>query len=166
MPCNKQERPATKKNESQRAATTSNALIWIQMTTDAPGDMIRMQNPNQAKRCLPEMAGAAIFIPERRIPSRTLLSFACGITAAPRKAEVLQAGHFAVTKQKNTFRMPKHRPTRWLPPRSLLLPSPLPRSSPPQCWRCLHLLNRKQLLQRRTAAWSSTGASVARSVVN
>nr|DAR28843.1 MAG TPA: hypothetical protein [Caudoviricetes sp.] len=83
MPCNKQERPATKKNESQRAATTSNALIWIQMTTDAPGDMIRMQNPNQAKRCLPEMAGAAIFIPERRIPSRTLLSFACGITAAP-----------------------------------------------------------------------------------
>lgn len=32
------------------------------MTTDAPGDMIRMQNPNQAKRCPPEMAGAAIFI--------------------------------------------------------------------------------------------------------
>lgn len=56
------------------------------MTTDAPGDMIRMQNPNQAKRCLPEMAGAAIFIPERRIPSRTLLSFACGITAAPPKS--------------------------------------------------------------------------------
>ena len=70
------------------------------MTTDAPGDMIRMQNPNQAKRCLPEMAGAAIFIPERRIPSRTLLSFACGITAAPRKAEVLQAGHFAVPSRK------------------------------------------------------------------
>ena len=70
------------------------------MTTDAPGDMIRMQNPNQAKRCLPEMAGAAIFIPERRIPSRTLLSFACGITAAPRKAEVLQAGHFAVSSRK------------------------------------------------------------------
>lgn len=86
MPCNKQERPATKKNGNQRAATTSNALIWIQMTTDAPGDMIRMQNPNQAKRCLPEMAGAAIFIPERRIPSRTLLSFACGITAAPPKS--------------------------------------------------------------------------------
>lgn len=62
--------------------------------------------------------------------------------------------------------VPKHRPTRWLPPRSLLLPSPLPRSSPPQCWRCLHLLNRKQLLQRRTAAWNSTGASVARSAVN
>lgn len=62
------------------------------MTTDAPGDMIRMQNPNQAKRCPPEMAGAAIFIPERRIPSHTLLSFACGITAAPRKAEVLQLG--------------------------------------------------------------------------
>jgi len=93
MPRNKQERPATKKNESQRAETTSNALIWIQMTTDTPGDMIRMQNPNQAKRCLPEMVGTAIFIPERRIPSRTLL-------------------------------------------------------------------------QRRTAAWSSTGASVARSVVN
>nr|DAQ88541.1 MAG TPA: hypothetical protein [Caudoviricetes sp.] len=70
------------------------------MTTDAPGDMIRMQNPNQAKRCLPEMAGAAIFIPERRIPSRTLLSFVCGITAAPRKAEVLQAGHFAVSSRK------------------------------------------------------------------
>ena len=70
------------------------------MTTDAPGDMIRMQNPNQAKRCLPEMAGAAIFIPERRIPSRALLSFACGITAAPRKAEVLQAGHFAVSSRK------------------------------------------------------------------
>lgn len=32
------------------------------MTTDAPGDMIRMQNPNQAKRCPPEMAGAAIFM--------------------------------------------------------------------------------------------------------
>ena len=70
------------------------------MTTDAPGDMIRMQNSNQAKRRLPEMAGAAIFIPERRIPSRTLLSFACGITAAPRKAEVLQAGHFAVSSRK------------------------------------------------------------------
>ena len=69
-------------------------------------------------------------------------------------------------RQRNTFRMPKHQPTRWLPPSNLLLPSPLPRSSPPQCWRCLHLLNRKQLLQRRTAAWSSAGASVARSVVN
>ena len=73
MPCNKQERPATKKNESQRAATTSNALIWIQMTTDAPGDMIRMQNPNQAKRCSPFPVGAAILLPERRIPGRTLL---------------------------------------------------------------------------------------------
>ena len=70
------------------------------MTTAAPSDMIRMQNPNQAKRCLPEMVGAAIFIPERRIPSHTLLSFACGITAAPRKAEVLQAGHFAVPSRK------------------------------------------------------------------
>lgn len=69
-------------------------------------------------------------------------------------------------RQRNTFRMPKHRPTRWLPPHSLLLPSPLPRSSLPQCWRCLHLPNRKPLLQRRTVARSSTGASVARSVVN
>ena len=73
MPCNKQERPATKKNESQRAATTSNALIWIQMTTDAPSDMIRMQNSNQAKRCSPFPVGAAILLPERRIPGRTLL---------------------------------------------------------------------------------------------
>ena len=47
-----------------------------------------------------------------------------------------------------------------------LLPSPLPRSILPQCWRCLHLPNRKPLLQRRTAAWSSTGTSVARSVVS
>ena len=52
------------------------------------------------------------------------------------------------------------------PPRSLLLPSPLSRSSPPRCWRCLHLPNRKPPLQRRTATRSSTDASVARSVVN
>lgn len=69
-----------------RLRREADACRWIQMTTAAPSDMIRMQNPNQAKRCPPEMAGAAIFIPERRIPSCTLLSFACGITAAPPKS--------------------------------------------------------------------------------
>lgn len=43
------------------------------MTTDAPSDMIRMQNSNQAKRCSPFPVGAAILLPERRIPGRTLL---------------------------------------------------------------------------------------------
>jgi hypothetical protein len=45
----------------------------IQMTTAAPSDMIRMQNSNQAKRCSPFPVGAAILLPERRIPGRTLL---------------------------------------------------------------------------------------------
>lgn len=49
------------------------AYRWIQMTTDAPSDMIRMQNSNQAKRCSPFPVGAAILLPERRIPGRTLL---------------------------------------------------------------------------------------------
>ena len=100
MPCNKSERPATKKHEDERPATTSNALIWIQMTTDAPGDMIRMQNSNQAKRCSPFPVGAAIFIPERRIPGRTLLSFACGITAAPRRCSIPLAAQLPVSRCK------------------------------------------------------------------
>lgn len=45
-------------------------------------------------------------------------------------------------------------------------PSPSLRSSPPRCWRCLHLPSRKPLFLRRPAAQSSTGTSAARSVVS
>lgn len=45
-------------------------------------------------------------------------------------------------------------------------PSPSLRSSPPRCWRGLHLPSRKPLFLRRPAAQSSTGTSAARSVVS
>lgn len=70
------------------------------------------------------------------------------------------------SRQRNTFRMPKPRPTRWQLPHSLLLSSPLPHSSHSRRRRCLHLPNRKPLLRRPPAAQSSTGTSAARSVVN
>lgn len=71
------------------------AYRWIQMTTDAPSDMIRMQNSNQAKRCSPFPVGAAILLPERRIPGRTLLLCVRHHRSTP-KSRGAAAGHFAV----------------------------------------------------------------------
>lgn len=68
------------------------AYRWIQMTTDAPSDMIRMQNSNQAKRCSPFPVGAAILLPERRIPGRTLLLCVRHHRSTP-KSRGAAAGH-------------------------------------------------------------------------
>lgn len=69
------------------------------MTTDAPSDMIRMQNSNQAKRCSPFPVGAAILLPERRIPGRTLLLCVRHHRSTP-KSRGAAAGHFAVPSHK------------------------------------------------------------------